>query len=231
MKKGLVGLVAFLGSVVPVSAMASWQANPPGMTEYIACATGSSFNPIQWDEDWNDFYPVYFDSQSLGTGWWTYATAGNVGACQNWVRGRIAGGAGYVAGQASTPQGRNANIRAYWYDFNYPNLNVESECGHQHTMLYVWGWRYNGSSWSMEYVTSTAQSSLWNDTTDHCEFVGGGHPDYDTNLGYTHGNGTVTINNSPYAVLFTMAAASSHRGAGCGQWGCWHRVLVNSIFN
>jgi hypothetical protein len=223
-----------LGIVTPTAALGAWQASPPGLTEYIACGPSASFTPIQWGVGWNDFGFRYIDTQSLGGNpWWNYAASGNVGACRNWVRGSIAGGAGYVQGVPSTPKGRNAHISTHWYDFNWPSFTAQGQCGHQHLETYVWGWRYNGSSWTIEFVGSTATATWWNSAKQRCEFLGDGHPHFPANgliKGFAHGNGVVTINNSPYAVLYTMSRASSHASAGCGAHGCYHRTLVISSF-
>jgi hypothetical protein len=222
MKMYLAGLTACLAVVVPQTAMAAWQASPPGFTEFIACHVAFNTQPIHHQRDWNVLAPSTFNSTSLPNGpWWSYAAPGSQDACRNWVRAQVPGGAGFVAGQPSLPQGTLVNLSPKWASTTYPNPTVQSECGHQHVFLYAWGWRYNGSTWAFEYIRSTALSADWNDSTDRCEFRGdipNGIP------GFSYGKGVVSIKNSPYAVLWVMSQASSHRSAGCGQFECFHPV-------
>lgn len=235
MKKYVVGLMAAMGVSLPGVALAGWQANPPGVTEYIACGPSAAFTPIHWFTDWNDYQLRWIDSRTIApaNNWWNYASSTDTADCRNWVRGSISGGAGYTAGKASTPKGRNAHVYSGWYDFNWPSFTTQNQCGHQHLETYVWGWRYNGSSWTIEFVNSTATATYWNTATSRCEFKGDGHPHFPANgpiKGFAHGNGVVTINNSPYAVLYVQGRASSHASAGCGKHGCYHGTLVMNSF-
>lgn len=229
MKKTLLLQVAIAALGFQGLAEAAWQASPPGMTEIIACGfNASKFTPIQWGSNWNSFSYSYFDSRTLGGDpYWNYAAHASTDICRNWVRGSVAGGAGYVAGQRSYPQGRTPHVTTYWYDYNWPNFYNQSQCGHQHLLTYVWGWRYTGSSWSIEFVSSTGQSTHWNASSQHCDFQGDGNPDYSPSFpGFAYGNGVVTINNSPYAVLYTAHQAQSHGGGPCGEFGCFHPLLA-----
>jgi hypothetical protein len=216
-------------------AWADFQSNPPGLSEYIACPSSGSFTPIQWWGGWNDYSTQFFDSHSLGQDdtYWNYASPDNDGGgnCDPWVRGEVAGGAGFVSGTPSSASGRNVNVTTYWYDFYWPTFSDQSMCGHQHLVTYVWGWRYFGNSWSLEFVSSTMTSTHWNASTQWCEFQGDGNPDYTSVPSEAYGNGVVRINNSPYAVLYTASQAVSHGGGPCGEFACYHPLLASSWFD
>ncbi len=226
----LTGLVGTFAVAMP-SAEAAYSASAGGWTEIIACPT-SSFTGL-WghsSSEWGDASPslVWKDS---GVGWETYANTGDSSIdCGSWMNGSVVGGATYNPGSPSLPQGVDPLINNYWYDYDVPaSWTDPDDCGHQHTSVYVWGWRYHGSSWSFEFVEANSTSAYWNSSTGRCQMRAGDHPDYGGHsiLGYlAFGDLSIQINNSPYAVIYTKSQATSHRSAGCGQHGCFHRVMT-----
>jgi hypothetical protein len=214
---------------VSIPTQAAWQNNPPGLSEIINCINSpTAFSAIHWSNNWSTPTWTSFQSASLGGNpYWNYATQGDNDICHNWVNGSIAGGATYAPPAASVRRGITQNVSTYWYDFSWPNFYDQKQCGHQHLIEYVWGWRYLGNgAWTVEYVTMTAMSTGWNSTTKHCDFKGTGAPGYSSLPEFAFGNGVVSIPNSPYAVLYVKSQAQSHAGGPCGAFGCFHPLLV-----
>lgn len=218
-----VGLLMLMTSG-PVTA--DYDPEQGGWTEVIGCPTSS------WDVC--PFYHPQFYWGGTGpnlsyvspAGWWTYASPGeDANDCGQWINGGIVGGATYEPGEPSIPQGVNVSISTNWWDFTNPET-----CGHQHATTYVWGWRYNGHSWSFEFVNAHQRTSYL-DEDGNCLFQAAGNPDYPPALEeFAFGPETLTINNSPYAVLFTKTQAKSHIGADCDQFECFHRVRVAASY-
>lgn len=226
--------ICALGLAVSSSAQASWQTGV-GWSEVIACPI-SSFTSL-WGHSsslWGSTSPgtIWKDS---GTGWNTYAQTGDgAGDCDSWQNGTAVGGATYSSGSASVAQGVDVFINNWWYDFDIPSSwTDEGQCGHQHTSVYVWGWRYTGSSWSFEFVEANQTAAYWNTQTSRCELRAGGHPLFPPPEldAFAFGDKTITVSNSPYAVIYTKAQATSHFSAGCGEHGCFHRVLTMVHYN
>ncbi|MDF3064987.1 MAG: hypothetical protein K0R38_588 [Polyangiaceae bacterium] len=210
-------------------ASAAYSASAGGWTEVIGCPT-SSWSSYHWGHAqtaWGSRGAwVSYDS---GTPWWTYAHAGGGGTdCDQWANGSLIGGATYVPGSPSVPQNVNVTVSTFWYDFNQPSSWTDStKCGHQHASSYVWGWRYLGSSWAFEFVKAHQTTTYWDAAAGRCKMKAAGNPSYPPPFdGYAFGPEVITINNSPYAVLYTKTQASSHYNAGCGQFECFHRVLA-----
>lgn len=219
----------FMTFLAASSAQANWQSNPPGETEIIDCIkVAGAFDPIHWWNSWSSPSWSWFDSSSLGGDpYWNYASPNKSGWCDNWVNGSIGGGATYSPPSAAVRTGKGAHVTAMWYDYSFPDFSNKGQCGHQHVSEYIWGWRYlGGSSWTVEYVDMTALSTHWNDSTARCEFQGTGAPGYANFPQFAYGNGTIDINNSPYAVLYVKSRAQSHGGGPCGAPGCFHPVLT-----
>lgn len=219
-----VGLLMLLSSA---SSLAEFDPVQGGMTEIINCPKAS------WD-----VCPLYHDNFYWGgsgpnitytspEGWWTYADPGGSLDCTNWINGSIVGGATYEPDQPSIPQNVQVSISTLWWDFA---PIVQGICGHQHASTYVWGWRYNGSSWSREFVTAHTRTS-YVDEQGVCQFQAEGNPDYGPGYEqFAFGPETLHIQNSPYAVLWTKTQAISHYDAGCGQFECFHRVRVRATY-
>ncbi len=218
------------GVLLPRTASALY-GNPGGSSEIIACS-GHGFGPIHVSGQYNDFSrrtyaTIYKWPRPLGApkNWWTYANPGtNTDPCKYWFFGEVAGGAGFVAGTASVPTGRNANYKSIYIE---ALPTTEGACGHNHISEYVWGWRYNGSTFSPEFIGSTVRSGYWSNNT--CTLKGAGHPNY--NSDFARGDGTIRVPNSPYAVVWIAVQANSHRSAGCGQHGCYHDAGFEVSFN
>ena len=219
------GLVSFISS----TAHAEYDSGLGGWTEVIECPTSS------WDEC--PFYhdPFYWGgtgpnlSYTSPVNWWSYAAPGVPSMdCGQWINGGIVGGASYEPGQPSVPQGVDVQVSTHWWDF--ANTDFSETCGHQHATTYVWGWRYNGSSWSFEFVTAHQKTSYLGDD-GICYFQAEGNPDYPGDFEmFAFGPETLSINNSPYAVLYTKTQATSHYSAGCGEFECFHRVRVAASY-
>lgn len=223
-RQSKIALLSLVVSAAP--AMAVYDPDQGGWTEIIQCPTSS------WD-----VCPVYHPKFYWGgsgpnisyispNDWWAYADPGvSSYDCGQWINGSVVGGATYEEGQASVPQGVDVTINTDWWDFT--NIDFSTGCGHQSVSTYVWGWRYNGSSWMREFVTAHTRTTFVNDQ-GICLFQGAGNPDY-TNPeleGLAFGPLTLNINNSPYAVLHTKSQATSHFGVGCGEFECFHRVRI-----
>ncbi len=219
---------AFLASAT-LSAQAEFDDTQGGYTEIIQCPVSS------WD-----VCPVYHDDVYWGGSgpnltylspakWWDYAEPDTDSfACGNWINGSIAGGATYDEGQPSVPQGVDVSIDADFWDF--VNFDLSTQCGHQHVSTYVWGWRYNGNSWMREFVTANLRSS-YPDANGICQFQGDNNPVYASLPGNAFGPDVLNIKNSPYPVLHTKSQATSHAGADCGQFECFHRVRVQVTYD
>ncbi|MES1176247.1 MAG: hypothetical protein ABUL62_18135 [Myxococcales bacterium] len=247
MKYRVVGLVAVYAVMLSAgSALAAFNASLPGYTEVASCPSGTGFPEIHFANNWNGTDTKFFDSSTIGGDvHWNYAdkpvppaTTTDSFGCGQWVHGSVAGGAGYVAGRPSVATGWTVNVSTNWYEFGWPSFSDFSNCGHQHLSTYVYGWRYNGSTWTFEFVSSTMMSTFKNTSTGRCEFKGTGNPEYASTPGYTWGNGAVSIRNSPYAVLYTKHNANDHAGFDCGNnsagqriFGCMHPVLASVWYN
>lgn len=210
---------------VSATALAAYDSSIPGWTEVISCSS-STFSDM-WghsSSQWGMDPPPYVWGES-GQGWETYADTGDSSLdCGSWLNGTIAGGATYDQGSASVPQGISPAITTFWDDDNHV-MNSSGTCGHQHTSMYVWGWRYNGSSWSYEFVEANGQSTEWDAQYSTCRWRAGNHSDWlMKTAGFAFGSSTIFVNNSPYAVLYIKSQATSHRSAGCGPHGCFHPV-------
>lgn len=118
-------------------------------------------------------------------------------------------------------------ISTQWWDFA---PIVAGICGHQHATTYVWGWRYNGNSWSREFVTAHQRTSYENEQ-GICTFQAEGNPELPPPFdSFAFGPDIIHIPNSPYAVLWTKTQARSHYNAGCGQFECFHPVRVRATY-
>ncbi len=226
-----IGISCVLLSIAsPSLGRADYDPAAGGWTEVIGCPTSS------WD-----VCPFYHDQFYWGgtgpnlayaspSGWWTYADPGVPSTdCGQWVNGGIVGGATYEQGQPSVPQGVDVVITTNWWDFE--NTNFAETCGHQHATTYVWGWRYNGNSWSFEFVTAHQRTSYWDSDLDMCRFQAAGNPDYESFPAFAFGPESLSITDSPYAVLYTKSQATSHYNAGCGEFECFHRVRVAASYS
>lgn len=216
-------LVSLFATAIP--SMAAYDPKQGGWTEVIQCLNST------WD-----VCPIYHDKFYWGgsgpdityispEGWWNYADPGVPSVdCGQWINGAVVGGATYEPGVASVPQGVDVTINTQWWDF--ANVDFSTTCGHQHASTYVWGWRYNGSSWMREFVTAHTRTAHLNDQ-GICVFQAAGNPDYPAGFeGFAFGPEELSITNSPYAVLYTKSQANSHYGAGCGEFECFHRMRI-----
>lgn len=226
MKKATLAIGLFWGTLAPATSMAAWQNNPPGQTEYIQCGTdasGALFQPVHFFSNWNEPTPRTFrTTQNWPTpSWWTYANKNKTGFCDNWFRGRVAGGAIMTVSGNSVPFGRNTAVKSLWLE---PLPTTKAACGHRHLLNYVWGWRLkNYFTWTVEFVSSTVQSTYWDTASQSCKLKGTGNPDINV-TGFTYGDGTVRIPNSPYIYLWVALQGQSHAAVGCGQFQCFHNV-------
>lgn len=202
-----------------------------GWTEVAVCA------PATFTNKWGHPASAWgsrgsFVWHATPTDWWTYAQPGISSLdCRPWKNGSIVGGATYRVGSPSVPQGVNVSVYSYWNDFNVPSSwTVQNQCGHMHVSTYIWGWRYNGNSWGYEFNKAHMLSSYWNTSTNRCEFKGDGNPEYVSLPSLAFGPPVLTVNNSPYAVIYTKTQATSHRGAACGQFECFHPLMVIATY-
>ncbi len=216
-------LFSLIATSLPV--IAEFDPDQGGMTEIIQCLNST------WD-----ICPIYHDNFYWGgsgpditytspEGWWNYAEPGLSSLnCAQWINGSIVGGATYEAGEPSVPQGVDVTINTHWWDFT--NADFFTTCSHAHASTYVWGWRYNGTSWMREFVTAHTRSAYLNDD-GICTFQAEGNPDYPEGFEqFAFGPEALTITDSPYAVLYTKSQSNSHFSAGCGQHQCFHRTRV-----
>ena len=222
-------LAAFAASSFAASAEAAY-VRGVGFTEIAVCPTST------FTDHWGHPFSQWgsrgsFLSHATPASWWTYADPGILQSvnCNQWKNGILVGGATLRAGSPSVPQGVNVKIYSYWNDWNVPSTwTQQNQCGHMHVATYVWGWRFNGSAWGYEFVKAHTFASYWDTAAQRCKFKADGNPEYPApNLDmYAFGPAVITINNSPYPVLYTKSQATSHRNAGCGEFECYHPLMV-----
>ena len=247
-KLGLSMLSLCLLAVSPASAHETAEYThgpPPGWTSIINCKNnpGADIAPLLWGSPTSDWGQkksifVWHDSRNLGGNeQWNYANflppdpqgGSGSGECQAWVDGSLYGGATMPPSSPGAPQGVTFGAQVGWYNFNWPDFYNQGQCGHQHMDLYLYGWRWHGSFWTIELANSGKVSTYWDSSAQYCRFKGTGNPDY-TGI-FTHfayNDSVLTISNSPYTVIYVKTQASSHTGGGqggCGRFECFHPIL------
>lgn len=164
--------------------------------------------------------------------WWTYAEPGvdSVNCTQFNV--------GLLWGAPNT--GKNVNIQTWWYDTKWPPAWTKDYCptlasgtnGHFHTSTYVFAWQWNGSMWAWAYYNSFGESPVWNVSANRCEFT------TDPNrtglpVAFNWGTNPIKVGNAhSQQWLLILSQGFTHLGdIGCGEFGCYGRVLTATWYN
>ncbi len=201
--------------------------------------TNCSAQPPPYDYVSTTATTVFADSRNANSNggawseWWTYADP-SITDSTNCTQFNV----GLLWGAFRT--GKNVNIGTWWYDEKWPPAWTQQYCpslasgfnGHFHTATYVFAWQWNGSMWAWAYYNSFGESPVWNVSANRCDMT------TDSNrtglpAAFNWGTNPITVGNAhSQQWLLVLSQGTTHLGdIGCGQFGCFGRVLTETWYN